>query len=1003
MDIKEFRQPGVPYRVATFWSWNDRLNADELKRQIREMADKGWGAFFMHSRVGLVTGYLSREWMEMVKACVEEARKAGMWAWLYDEDKWPSGFAGGRVPLKDPAFRSRMLILLDPCEVEKDDVLMAEFEMNGEKKVICKRTSKLGDAWFNGTCYIDTMNPEAVRYFIECTHEEYKKECGKYFVDGIVGIFTDEPCYIRRSGIKQPVLPWSEGLPQYFFDKKGYHIEEHLIELFYDVGDYQKVRFDFYDCVSRLFLESYTKQYYEWCEKNGIIMTGHLVAEDTLVSQVGRIGAAMPHYEFMHWPGIDKLERNINQAVTVKQLASVAEQLGKQRMLCEAFGCIGQQASFFHRKWIADWMAVLGVNYICLHLSLYSMRGERKRDYPPNFFYQQPWWDHERAFADYMARLCYAVSKGKREVDILVIHPIESVWCEYSPLHRDVDFAKERQLYDLPFAKVTEALIANRLDFHYGDEIIMENHAYIKGTKLVVGQQEYSTVVIPPSLTLRRKTVEILRKFAEAAGYNRLIFMKPCPSRVEGEKEDISWIEKVKVVDGVSQLVNELLEMYPWRIRVIDNMTGQNADTVICQQRSSARGKWLLLANTDDKREVNATVILPGTDVPYILDMFSGKTFRIQGQVKDGSVYIYMKFYPAGSVLLFYPDSEDSISAESPPAVLGTGICLKDIECHGGQIVEDWSVKLLDPNVLPLDRVTLYLNDEKVLEGQHVSRVWNIFYKAPEGAPFCAEYTFNVIDIPDKPVFAVIENADNLEKILINGHNIMPLRLKEDPEVFDAQKCWKDVNFIKVPLDGYLLKGINKIVIGGRKVNNVVGSGMHVQVTDPDCYRPTEVEPIYLIGDFSVIKAGNETFIIKSREPYFKDISIDGYPFYAGKAEFTCNVSIEEPQNGKEKVYVEFFDVKAASIQLYINGLFVDVRYYRPYIFDVSKFFKPGINEIKVIAATTLFNLMGPNWNADIMDVKRVTPKHFIDFSRYTENYTFEPFGIGGMKIFYGE
>ncbi len=81
--------------------------------------------------------------------------------------------------------------------------------------------------------------------------------------------------------------------------------------------------------------------------------------------------------------------------------------------------------SFFHRKWIGDWQAALGISFINHHLSLYSMRGERKRDYPANLFYQQPWWSEERGLADYFARLCAAVSEGKRQVDILVIQPLK--------------------------------------------------------------------------------------------------------------------------------------------------------------------------------------------------------------------------------------------------------------------------------------------------------------------------------------------------------------------------------------------------------------------------------------------------------------------------------------------------------------------------------------------------------------------------------------------------
>ena len=109
----DWRRIEATWRPAPFWSWNDDLDQKELARQIREMADKGWGGFFMHSRVGLVTGYLSPQWMDLVRACVEEAKATGTEAWLYDEDKWPSGFAGGMVPEADRAYCSRARVVLN--------------------------------------------------------------------------------------------------------------------------------------------------------------------------------------------------------------------------------------------------------------------------------------------------------------------------------------------------------------------------------------------------------------------------------------------------------------------------------------------------------------------------------------------------------------------------------------------------------------------------------------------------------------------------------------------------------------------------------------------------------------------------------------------------------------------------------------------------------------------------------------------------------------------------
>ena len=108
--ISEFKHPGSEYRGAPFWAWNGKLEPEELRRQIRVMHRMGLGGFFMHSRVGLATAYMSNEWMDCVKACVDEARKLNMRAWLYDEDRWPSGAAGGLVT-RNPKYRSRSLIM----------------------------------------------------------------------------------------------------------------------------------------------------------------------------------------------------------------------------------------------------------------------------------------------------------------------------------------------------------------------------------------------------------------------------------------------------------------------------------------------------------------------------------------------------------------------------------------------------------------------------------------------------------------------------------------------------------------------------------------------------------------------------------------------------------------------------------------------------------------------------------------------------------------------------
>src|SRR5579859_2230699 len=111
MEPEIFQTPPKMYREVPFMSWNDDLEPAELRRQIGLIDDGGWGGFFMHARIGLKTPYLGKNWMTNVRASIDEARQRGLHAWLYDEDKWPSGFAGG-LAITNPAHRAQTLLCL---------------------------------------------------------------------------------------------------------------------------------------------------------------------------------------------------------------------------------------------------------------------------------------------------------------------------------------------------------------------------------------------------------------------------------------------------------------------------------------------------------------------------------------------------------------------------------------------------------------------------------------------------------------------------------------------------------------------------------------------------------------------------------------------------------------------------------------------------------------------------------------------------------------------------
>ena len=94
MSLKTRLRSIAPYH---FGPGTINFDPNFLRWQIREMDKAGLGGYFMHARGGLQTEYLSEEWMECIRACIDEGNKIGMGSWCYDEEGWPSGFAGGII------------------------------------------------------------------------------------------------------------------------------------------------------------------------------------------------------------------------------------------------------------------------------------------------------------------------------------------------------------------------------------------------------------------------------------------------------------------------------------------------------------------------------------------------------------------------------------------------------------------------------------------------------------------------------------------------------------------------------------------------------------------------------------------------------------------------------------------------------------------------------------------------------------------------------------------
>ena len=367
------------YKSIPFWSWNNSLDEKELVRQIGEMKSADVGGFIMHARTGLKDEYLGEKWFSCVEACLKEARRLKMDAWVYDENGWPSGFVGGKL-LENHEFRARFLEY-KRGDFDKDAFCAYIPCDGGYARVSAPRggVKEYENVYLRvSPANTDILNPEVVDAFINETHEQYYARFKDYFGKELVGFFTDEPQYYRWA---TPYTPCAEKA----FKDRGEDIRDGLIWLFKSDERGYAFRQKYYAELNRLYVTNYYAKVHGWCREHGCLLTGHSVEETTLRMQMWGGAEVMTSYAHEDIPCIDDLGRKPISELAPVQVASVASQLGKKFVLTETFACSGNDVTPYELKSVGDAQYFLGVNKMCQHLYPYSLARGGKTDHPPVF------------------------------------------------------------------------------------------------------------------------------------------------------------------------------------------------------------------------------------------------------------------------------------------------------------------------------------------------------------------------------------------------------------------------------------------------------------------------------------------------------------------------------------------------------------------------------------------------------------------------------------------
>lgn len=917
------------------------------------------------------TPYLTAEYLEAMKVCVDEAKRNNLEVWLYDEHPFPAGCAGGLVGAENKANRHQVLVMLRHNRLTPIEEGLAYYEFDldrGELKGLQKIRDPQNykgksanflhfytwtapvqpafhhgrtDIFIHGFPYTDVLNPAAVRRFIELTYEGYKQAVGKEFGKTVKGAFSDIPVYQWHYATPRPSIPWTKELPRIFKKRFGYDLIAQLPSLFFDVGSYSQVRQDFWQLVNSLFLNSYTVQLAEWCKRNKLKYTAHYWGEETLHWQIAWTGDVMTHFAEQHIVSIDHILRNIEDPLGVKQAASVAEQLGKPRLISETYALSGHNLTFEERKWIGDWEYALGVNCLVPYIPSYSMRGRRKRDEPPTEFFQQPYWKHEKLINDYYGRLSYLLTRGKRVVDILVLQPLNSARSLYKPSieepaayrpHADRFEAAGVSLYQYSqrFNELCDELLKLHHDFHLGNEELLAKHARVKSGKLSVVQMSYSVVIVPPSDVWSKQTIKLLDEFVEQGG------------RVIDEKELDTALKRELVPD---------VEI-------------DGAEHVLYQHRITDDEDIYFFANSSLSRSYLQTRIsIKGEGALEVWNAFTDRRFALTSERVGERQIFQLDFHPAASFVVI---RRRTGKQEKLPR-------LEPLRKDFSEMVKlkgTWQLERKNPNALTLDYCRLNIEDIGWTQRIPLWKAHRQLRQAGLGANFVSRFNFHVTDKPAKALLAI----EQPERYTI--------KVNESVVITRHEQKWWDASIALFDIASLLERDDNVIEISGK-----VGMDL-------------EFEPIYIVGDFALQQGKDFTLVKEPREVKAENLVLEGYPFYAGS--FVLRRTFEIPSRSK-RVYLDFDEVNAIIAQVRVNGAHVKDLCWKPYLVELTGSLKTGKNVLEIELCTSLHNLLGPHHQ------KQGEARHFVlehswaDAVNWTDKYFFVPVGVKGVNLCYAD
>jgi hypothetical protein len=475
-------------------------------------------------------------WATLRKA-IQAAKQVGLEIWIYDEQGYPSGAAGGLVLKANPAYDSQVLVY-DPSQEQPFAIRPAYEHTHASNNFYAARRCP------------NLIDKAAMQCFIDKTHQAYYDKLAKDF-PVVQAFFTDEPSlmavdlgqlpeYIRKNvrvddpvdeTVKPlPMIPWCDDLAKEY--QRCYNEDLLSVRNSLFTGQTEQdrqVRRRFWALIADLMADRFFGQIQQWCHTHHIASSGHSLREENLICHVGLYGNSLKALGRMDIPGLDVLSSEPSEVLhsmwlTASLPASAALFNGGRKVITEVSDFSqrmgsNQAASLEKMQATAAWQAAFGVTeFTSYYLSSAMDQIVYMIDIGSNIPFDKAKY---QGYCEYVGRLNAILRQAQPDPKVLLYYPIYDLWAEYIPVTGQLDLSSQtpraQQLVHT-FGALGQQMVRSQISFALPDHEILST-AEVRDGGLWIRGRRFEALVLPADVELPETAKDVASQFEAEGGY----------------------------------------------------------------------------------------------------------------------------------------------------------------------------------------------------------------------------------------------------------------------------------------------------------------------------------------------------------------------------------------------------------------------------------------------------------------------------------------------------